>query len=162
MGHYYITDKNEDRFSTTKNGTVPKPSASDVLNGYFLAASGLWLPASGGGGGTSYSLTEQVIGTYVDGKTLYQKTFYFASLPQSGENIFLVDIVVEKVAKISGICLWNEYAFHIPFASWDNGLTVELVYNTLTNDIRIHPKNSNFYRDSTDYYITVQYTKPTV
>lgn len=114
----------------------------------------------GGGSGMSYSLNEQVIGTYVDGKVLYQKTFYFASLPQTGENIFLVDIVVDKVANIWGICMWNEYAFHIPFASWDNGLTIELGYNTITNDIRIHPKDSSFYQNSTDYYITIQYTKP--
>ena len=70
MGHAYI--KESDTFSTSQNGTVPKPSASDVSNNKVLKADGTWVAQSGGGGGGSshnYSYTEQVMGTWIDGKT---------------------------------------------------------------------------------------------
>lgn len=114
-----------------------------------------------GGYAHHYSTTEQVIGTWIDGKPLYEKTFYYASLPSSGECIFQTDIVVDNVVYMSGICLWYEYAFNIPHVSWDNGLTVDLAYNTQANDIRIHPNNNSFYTQSSNFYITVRYTKTT-
>lgn len=43
---------------------------------------------SDGGGGTSivYSYDEQVIGTYLDGKPLYQKTFYYSNVYAGAES----------------------------------------------------------------------------
>lgn len=54
MGHEYI--KESDTFSTSHNGTVPKPTASDVSNNKILRADGSWVAQSGGGGGGSSTL----------------------------------------------------------------------------------------------------------
>ena len=52
--------------SNLSNGQVPK----------YNATTQKWENANeSSGGGVNYSLTEQVIGTWIDGKPLYQKTF---------------------------------------------------------------------------------------
>ena len=52
MGHKYV--KEEDIFSTSQNGTVPKPSAQEVSDNKYLRADGTWKnPPGGGGGGAS-------------------------------------------------------------------------------------------------------------
>lgn len=43
----------------------------------------------GGGSGNSYSTTEQVVGTWIDGRPLYQKTFYVPEAWQSTSGIIL-------------------------------------------------------------------------
>ncbi|MBO4520697.1 MAG: hypothetical protein J5787_05770 [Alphaproteobacteria bacterium] len=63
-------------------GFVPAPTTADRAN--FLCGNGAWMPAGGGGGGSShnYSTSEQVVGTWIDGKPVYEKTIYYAG----GEN----------------------------------------------------------------------------
>jgi len=46
MGHKYV--KEEETFNTSRNGTVPKPTAQDISNGKVLKADGTW--GEGGGG----------------------------------------------------------------------------------------------------------------
>lgn len=53
------------------------------------AGSAPWLPS--GEKAHHYSLTEQVVGTWVDGSTLYEKTFSYSSV-SSGDNIFAFDL----------------------------------------------------------------------
>lgn len=56
MGHKYV--KEEDTFSTSANGTVPKPTAQEVTDGKVLGADGTWVEGGGGGGG---SITKTLI-----------------------------------------------------------------------------------------------------
>lgn len=61
---------------------------SNPVNGQVLkydSTEGKWKNAneSGGGSGHNYSTTEQVVGTWIDGKTLYEKTFTYPG-PYSG------------------------------------------------------------------------------
>ena len=51
MGHKYV--KEEDTFSTSANGTVPKPTAQEVSDHKFLRSDGTWQSGGGGGGGAS-------------------------------------------------------------------------------------------------------------
>ena len=55
MGHKYV--KEEDTFSTSQNGTVPKPTAQEVADNKFLRADGTW-KTGGGGGGSSVEFTQ--------------------------------------------------------------------------------------------------------
>jgi len=76
MGHKYI--KTTDVFSTSENGAVPKPTPADVTANKVLRADGAWVPQSGGGGGGgthTYSTTEQVVGTWIDGSDIYENVF---------------------------------------------------------------------------------------
>ena len=51
MAHEYI--KESDTFNTSRNGTVPKPTAADISAGKVLGAGGNWVAGGGGGGGSS-------------------------------------------------------------------------------------------------------------
>lgn len=118
MGHKYV--KEDDTFSTSTNGTVPKPTAQEVTDNKYLRADGTWKNPPGGGGGASefadlddvsfsnlqngqipkynsttqkwenanesgggsghtYSTTEQVVGTWIDGKPVYERTCALSS-----------------------------------------------------------------------------------
>ena len=54
MAHKYL--KEEDTFSTSQNGAVPKPTAAEETAGKYLKANGTWGTPSGGGGGGSSTL----------------------------------------------------------------------------------------------------------
>lgn len=59
----------------------PAEAATDTLNKLQVGATIYDVPSGGGGSGSeNYSLTEQAVGTWVNGKTLYQKTIYIASV----------------------------------------------------------------------------------
>ena len=92
------------------------------------AGSGTWTPQ--GVPAVHYSTDEQVIGTWVDGSTIYQKTFSFT--PTS--NSFYIDVSslnIDKIIESTGSV----------FQSYGN--TVPLPYGTTSNDYAIAYYNSN-------------------
>lgn len=52
-------------------------------------------------GGNNYSLEEQVIGTWIDGKPLYQKTYSCGALPNTG--IKQIDLQIQNLKAILDI-----------------------------------------------------------
>ena len=64
MGHQYV--KEPEVFTTSQNGTVPKPSAQDVTDGKYLKANGTWDTPSGGGGGAVTSVNGQTGAVVLD------------------------------------------------------------------------------------------------
>lgn len=93
MGHRYV--KEEDTFSTSANGTVPKPTAGDISNNKVLRADGSWVQQSGGGGSShTYSTTEQVVGTWIDGKPLYERVMALTLTNTSGGYDFSTDQIL--------------------------------------------------------------------
>ena len=57
MGHQYV--KESDTFSTSQNGTVPKPTAQEVTDNNFLRADGTW--QAGGGSAALEDVTSKII-----------------------------------------------------------------------------------------------------
>ena len=45
MGHKYV--KEEETFNTSRNGTVPKPTAEEISAGKVLGANGTWISSGG-------------------------------------------------------------------------------------------------------------------
>lgn len=45
MGHEYV--KEGETFNTSRNGTVPKPTAQEVSDGKVLSADGTWVDGGG-------------------------------------------------------------------------------------------------------------------
>ena len=193
MGHKYV--KEEDTFSTAANGTVPKPTAQDVSNNRFLRADGTWANGGGGGGseveadqivssGTeiggvtvdgvrtafyapyhNYSTSEQVVGTWVNGKPVYELTISLGTLNYATSN--LVDCAA--VATMDRLVDAHGTAYNANFNQWvviphvhlDIGIYgIALTILKNTNQIRLTVGNSNSWT-LTNAYLTMRYTKTT-
>lgn len=125
--------------------------------------------------GIKYSTTEQIIGEWVDGKPLYQKT-YITSTPSSSDvvtDLFSVsDLNIDTPVKMRAFTLgtWNDinYCQEIPYAEDSNpnsyvyvgGGSAESHYLLFTSEHNIVCK-CGISRINVPLYITLQYTKTT-
>lgn len=110
------------------------------------------------GGGINYSTTEHVIGTWIDGKTLYEKTVNFGALPNNDSKSVeclvggcnVVDI--EAIAfNINGL----EYsAMPLPFYNATSDRSIIVSFYTRWVYITTNYDYSNY-----NAYITLRYTK---
>ena len=143
-------------------GIVYPQDATKYLNG-----AGQWTVPAGSGGGVNYSTTEQVIGTWIDGSTIYQKTWY-ETIPTYDSSIFgcLVDTgfnYYDEIIEIKGCIKESQGA-----SASLNGLKT----NGWKADIHVDRSgNVVLYADSANdlsaiiggtVIVTIQYTKPTV
>lgn len=115
----------------------------------------------GGGGGDSqihYSTDEQKIGTWIDGKDLYQKTFSIGTLPAVGSvkgiehNITGLSMVIDIQGTITAT---SGLSRPIPFHESD-----QLNVNVYTTDryINVAAGDSNWSAYNRNY-VTIKYTK---
>ena len=163
MGHEYI--KESDTFSTSRNGTVPKPTQQDVTNNKVLRADGSWVAQSGGGGGSShtYSTTEQLIGTWIDGKDAYEITINLGSMTKNTNNTVSVPMLANVSEVISIMCVaysaYFDQWYHIPnvhsnFSTYGVGIILLMS----TSEVRVWC-GSNV--DLDKCYLILEYTKIT-
>lgn len=110
-----------------------------------------------------YSFDEQVVGTWVDGKPLYEKTYNCGRL--SGANVILkIPINVENIDRFTNIFgIANNpdgdtTSFPIIFA---NTLALENTVTVFTDDKSNICIRSGVDRTAYDAYITLRYTKTT-
>ena len=119
-------------------------------------------------GGNNYSTEEQVIGTWIDGKTLYQKTIVttVGSVSATTTKQVALGITVDTFVNISGYvlynntynpinCLTNDMAHIIKVYARTNSYSTAAERNTLqilnTIDVFVNQPLT----------ITIQYTKTT-
>ena len=115
----------------------------------------------------NYSLEEQRIGTWIDGKPLYQKTI-ISSMPQVSGNGFIElaidikDLFIDTCLNSSGFFLSNN-GISLPINGMvlanDIATSCTAYYSKTKNSIVMHCNNS-LWNDRTAY-ITIQYTKTT-
>lgn len=113
----------------------------------------------GGGGSESYSTTETVIGTWIDGKTLYRKVLTISNIPSQGGTLSANLGVSAEACMLRGFMkskTTNGYARPLP-----------MVDSNQANNIRLD-LNNNVVRliigatwDSYEAYIIAEYTKTT-
>ena len=139
----------------------PNPTGTPTATLKKLGIEGTVFEVEGGGGGSSseinYSTTEQVIGTWIDGKPLYQTTISNISVPSNNTVNINTPVSIEHLV----ICFGNAYTSDLsnqrplPFAGGG------------TNDIRIDYVNGTLriitFTTWTGYTadLTIQYTKIT-
>ena len=107
-----------------------------------------------------YSLAEQKIGTWIDGKPLYRKVVDFGYLPNATTKLVSTGASnVDIVTNLRGIGISNYGSLSIPLAD-TSALTnqVALWYDKTTNQIQI---KSGVDRSSFYGYVTIEYTKTT-
>lgn len=111
------------------------------------------------GTGNDYSTDEQIIGTWIDGKPLYQKTLLVGQLPNNTTKA-----VPHGVANLKRIIYFEGYGFH------PSGVCVPLqrATNTASDAVSMWQDGANInvltsidYSSYTESYITIRYTKTT-
>lgn len=108
--------------------------------------------SGGGSSGHNYSTTEQVIGTWIDGKPLYEKTLDFSSSPKtltrnSWTRLGISDLDIKTIVDVTAI---NDAGDCFKMLAGSKGSYSDTeILNGLTS------------RDITAYFIVLQYTKTT-
>lgn len=105
---------------------------------------------------TTYSTDEHVVGSWIDGRPVYQKTVNIGSLPNSGTKEIAHGITsLDKVISSGGIAVNSSYNLTIPRISSNSAYNIYLLAVTAT-DIQVNaPFNASDYTG----YVTLQYTK---
>lgn len=109
----------------------------------------------------NYSTNEQVIGTWVDGKPLYRKTYQISSI--SSSNADLVDIRslnIETVVKLYGTLnsQANTGVYTYPMPLYDSSSNYSVLFKS---DYYIRGRASIGSGSFHSCYITIEYTKTT-
>ena len=109
-----------------------------------------------------YSTDEMIIGTWIDGKPIYQKTISQSNSSKSLVNIDLSSSNIETVINLRGIytrVVNSSRTLFIPFYNYDDGNTKSILrYDTSNSSIQYNivvPETTNL------QIITIQYTKAT-
>lgn len=108
-------------------------------------------------GVTSYSTTEQIIGTWIDGKPIYRKVINVNSLPEATRTTITLDINYNKIITIRGMA--SNGTTHIPIPWADE--------NNISNVMKCFVQENNLMIDTgsdrTNYgaFFVVEYTKTT-
>lgn len=165
--------KSDDAIELT--ATVPAIESGDMrarlnLRRNTTPTSGSTLPITSGAVFTAlagkqdklvYSTSEQAIGTWINGSTLYQRT-YTGTFPSSGSDVTLFSVSGMYVKDVTGYCLWKSgdtNFFKLPSS---------YVYNSKRSDCSFYVHNGNFIAGITDgngyiygrsYVLTITYTK---
>lgn len=133
----------------------------------YDATSQKWKNGSVSGGGHTYSTTEQVVGTWIDGSPVYEKTQYISALPSSvgdwvnyphGISNFDRLISVSATAYNANI----PQQLNIPHVSATTGAFPSAPQITIS----VSDTNIAFIvgqdRSSWEAYVTIRYTKTTI
>ncbi len=141
---------------TNLNVTIQYTKSTDA------AGSGTWTPQ--GVPAIHYSTGEQVVGTWIDGSTIYEKTLYVASLNTSDNQITHNINNFNRIIHAEGSVIRgtgnSAKQLCIPYASPD-GQTWSLGIYEFTNSgflINVGSSYNSSY-SLTDCYVTIRYTK---
>ena len=107
-----------------------------------------------------YSTTEQVVGEWIDGKPLYQKTVDTGALPNATTKNIPHNISnIDKVVNIFGFSLSGTSTMPLPYtaSNSDSKLSVQVTSSLVNISITCGTNRSN----QTVSYVTLQYTKTT-
>lgn len=151
--------------STAKweNGSVPIASANTVGGikvgqNLTIQSDGTLNATGGSGGGSSYSTSEQVIGTWINGENIYQKTFSGTTSSSSPTTVGSIGSS-SSVIEMKGICSYDS-AYNtknceiIPFYGTDTTYWIDAY---LENGSIMCNTGSNM--RNRKYYLTVRYIK---
>ena len=146
------------------SSVVPNPqgTATDTLT--KLGIEGTIYDFAGGGSTHNYSTTEQVVGAWVDGKTVYEKTFTTSNTIPFGSWGNLDDLTslnIETVVNIEGVLRFNEDGDSI-YRQYTTGISFGLMYNENSKYVmgRQGILSQTGGKNFTTHY-TIRYTKAT-
>lgn len=107
---------------------------------------------------STYSTDEHIVGKWIDGSEIFEKTYNFGALPNTDTKTMTHGITnLDKVIDITAISKSSNSNITIPFtaAGFSHGVRIIIEQG----DIKI-AANAN-YSSYTDTYVTLRYTKAT-
>ena len=111
------------------------------------------------GNDTDYSTTEKIVGTWIDGKPVYQKTVDCGALPNNTVKTVSAGITnPDKVIRLDGISQASNNILSLPqvYPSDLKTYDVSLSYHPQTDEIELICRQD---RSMFSAYVTIQYTK---
>ena len=148
---YATATKSPTEFYAVTDGQI---GTSDIADGAVTAAKASF---------TTYSTTEQVIGTWINGKPLYEKIIDLGALPNNTskqENIAggakVMTISVEAYMYPDANSPWSAYARAIPYQSLTNSDAIGLYYSEYVVGV-----TTNYDASAFNAYAKVRYWKTT-
>ena len=110
-----------------------------------------------------YSTDEKVVGVWIDGKPLYQKTVNFGTLPNNAKKAVAHGISnIEKVISIDGSAYGTTggvfYAFTFPNVGTNNQYTYDIAIDITGANIDITTQTDRTFLTG---IVTIKYTKTT-
>ena len=128
---------------------------------HVVSIVGVKYGCSSGGGNSSveYSTNEHVVGTWIDGRDVYEKTIYYSSL--QGRGSFLIDNTLTSsdvdffAAQDISYIVNNNYISGI-------GINLEVCSNTRGVFLDNNNAPSGYPTNFTDIYVTIRYVKKVV
>ena len=130
------------------------------------AGSGIW----NGQGGLAhhYSTTEQVIGTWIDTKPVYECTFYLASASLSSKEFSISTGLsnIKKILTCTGVLTNGSETYTLPFERLTERESIRTFARansdgTVTLNVITGVGGASGYSTVTDVYVTITYTKTT-
>lgn len=110
-----------------------------------------------------YSTSEQVIGTWIDGKPLYQKTFDFGVLPNNKTKEIYTGIAIDTLVELKGWTTNGTMCLLIPHADANSPTSNITTFGAKwsTSNVAISVKTGVDRSEYTTTYLTAKYTKTT-
>ena len=109
-----------------------------------------------------YSTEEQVVGEWIDGKPVYQKTFRIGALTNSStwaEKMVNVGADIESIVKIESLLYRNTWIGVAPYSAGDTVCMPQVTM--LSTPIQVGFVYIKDFSNIIDSYITLRYTKTT-
>ena len=107
------------------------------------------------GNDTDYSTTEKIVGTWIDGKPLYQKTYHLTTVA-GNQTLNISDLHVDKII-LKDCCIIVASGVIVPGVYYENSNDYFRIFSNTTKDVlNIRTGTNGSFGDT---YITLQYTK---
>lgn len=116
---------------------------------------------NGGLARNNYSTDEQVVGTWIDGKPLYQKTIDFGALPNATTKTVSSGLTNVTIFDIKAVAYGSSSTSMLPYVDGGSAATANMgiYYDRSNNNISV--KTGSDRSSIANCYVTIQYTKTT-
>ena len=120
---------------------------------------------NGGDRSLNYSTTEQVVGTWIDGKPVYQKTFHIEPTFTEQSRAYTIQTElsnVEKVVAYDEVGMINQAIRSLPMFNNSGQLLLKSQYRSQADEIEVYCASATVASEVYPYVdITMRYTKTT-
>ena len=136
------------------HGLVPAPAAGE--EGKFLSGAGTWEDA---GGLHVFSTNEQIVGTWIDGRPVYEKTFDLGTLTANNTNIYHGISNFDRIVRAYGSTCFYNGSPSIPLVNYTGGTMFSGINDCDSSRFILYVSSDILTYYKYNAVLTVQYVK---